>query len=230
MDRGALHSLIFKGVDDHDRPDDGALQRADHFFRQDVTFVKSVPSLKELPTTTLPEMAFIGRSNVGKSSLINGIFGRRDLARTSNTPGRTQLLNFFNAHDRLMVVDLPGYGYAKAPKDLATSWNKLVRSYLRGRVQLRRVYILIDSRHGIKKLDDEMMDLLDESAVSYQVVLTKADKIGRDGLATVFGDTLQRIRPHVAAHPHVLASSAAKGWGVELVRWSMVHLLSAEGL
>ena len=157
-------------------PDEIAAGEA--MFARPWQFVKSVPSLEFLPDTDRPEMAFAGRSNVGKSSLINALVGHRGLARTSNTPGRTQELNFFEVpHASLFLVDMPGYGFAKAPKDKVDAWTQLVRDYLRGRPNLVRVFLLIDARHGIKSADEPIMDLLDEAAVSYQVVLTKIDKL-----------------------------------------------------
>lgn len=211
------------------RPHKGAWDFGGWLFAQEPTFLKSVPSIQELPLTDLPEIAFAGRSNVGKSSLINGLFNRHDMARTSNTPGRTQLLNFFNVIDRLMVVDLPGYGYAEAPKDNVASWNKLIRLYLRGRGQLRRVYLLIDSRHGIKKLDNEIMDMLDEGAVSYQIILTKADKISNHAFKSVLADTRAKLAGKIAAHPIVLGTSSEKKWGIDMTRWQLAMLSENAG-
>ena len=146
-------------------------------FNKRCDFVLSVANLNQLPHDDRVEIAFAGRSNVGKSSLINALFGQKKLAKTSATPGRTQQLNYFNLNDKLYVVDLPGYGFAKAPKDIVKSWQKLINTYLVGRASLRRVFLLIDSRHGVKKIDEEIMDMLDKAAVTYQIVLTKIDKI-----------------------------------------------------
>ena len=154
------------------------------------TFVLGVASLNQLPPDDqMEEIAFAGRSNVGKSSLINALTGRKGLAKTSNTPGRTQQLNYFNLADKLFLVDLPGYGFAKAPENLVKQWQKMIFAYLQGRVNLKRVFLLIDSRHGIKKVDREIMEMLDKAAVTYQIILTKSDKISAAALAKVFRET-----------------------------------------
>ena len=190
-------------------------------------FIRGVPAMKFLPPEGPPEIAFAGRSNVGKSSLINALVGHKGLARTSNTPGRTQELNYFvpdgfsGAADDLppmALVDMPGYGYAQAPKEQVDAWTKLVFDYLRGRSTLKRVYVLIDSRHGIKKNDDEVFSLLDKAAVSYQVVLTKTDKIKEAGVPRLVAETLQKIAKHPAAYPEVLATSSEKGRGLDELR------------
>jgi GTP-binding protein len=190
-------------------------------------FLAEVPTLAALPPAGPPEVAFAGRSNVGKSSLINALVGQAGLARTSNTPGRTQALVFFvpeppagaeRKPPRLVLVDMPGYGYAKAPKDKIAAWTELVRAYLRGRPGLRRVFLLVDARHGLKPADETVMRLLDEAAVSYQLVLTKADKVKPDALTALVAATAETIRPRPAAHPEVLVTSAAEGHGLDALR------------
>lgn len=198
-----------------DRPAADASE-GDRLFGRPWVFVKSAPSLDVLPPLgAATEIAFAGRSNVGKSSLINALVRRDGLARTSNTPGRTQELNFFESPGiDLFLVDMPGYGFAKAPKDKVEAWTRLVRAYLRGRPALVRVFLLIDARHGIKPPDIEVMRLMDEAAVSYQVVLTKADKIGAQQLAARVAETEQQLLAHAAAYPALLVTSSAKKTGV----------------
>ena len=172
-------------------------------------------------------MAFAGRSNVGKSSLINALTGRKGLARTSSTPGRTQMLNFFGAPDTdLTIVDMPGYGYAQAPKELVDAWTALVFAYLRGRPTLRRVFLLIDSRHGIKANDLEAMALLDKAAVIYQVVLTKSDKIKPGQLDRLMEETAKTLSKRPAAFPEILATSSEKGKGLDELRAEIFRLTS----
>ncbi len=180
------------------------------FFNKKCTFMLSVANLKQLPNGDRSEVAFAGRSNVGKSSLINALFGQKKLAKTSSTPGRTQQLNYFNLDDKLYLVDLPGYGFAKAPKDIVRNWQQLINSYLVGRPNLRRVFLLIDSRHGIKKIDSEIMDMLDKAAVTYQIVLTKVDKISAAALDKIVEETQQQLKEHTAAHVSVLKTSSEK--------------------
>ena len=195
-------------------------ERARRLFSGPVTFLLSAPALKFLPEPTLPEIAFAGRSNVGKSSLLNAITGRKSLARASVTPGRTQELNFFEigtpAHFRL--VDMPGYGFAKAPPAVAEQWRRLVRDFLRGRVVLKRLLLLIDARHGVKPPDAEMMTMLDEAALSYRVVLTKADKVKPSELAETLARVLAVARTRTAAYPEVLVTSAETGAGIAALR------------
>lgn len=166
----------------------------------------------------MAEIAFAGRSNVGKSSLINALTGRNSLARTSNTPGRTQQINFFDLGERLIIGDLPGHGYAKAPKDLVAKWHRLINNYLKGRQQLRRVMFLVDARHGLKSVDNEVMSMLDKAAVPYQIILTKIDKIAAGKLDALKEETLNALKKRAAAHPVIMATSSAKNIGIEEVR------------
>lgn len=206
--------------------DDRTLEEAARkLFSGPVTFLKSAPELKFLPDPTVPEIAFAGRSNVGKSSLLNRLTNRNGLARTSNTPGRTQELNFFEvgAPMQLRLVDMPGYGFARAPKDMARRWRYLVNDYLRGRQVLKRTLLLIDSRHGLKDVDREVMKMLDDAAVSYHVVLTKADKIKPTELDAVAEATAEETRTHPAAHPEIIATSSEKGTGMDRLRTAVLE-------
>ena len=187
-------------------------------FARHIEFMLSVVDLKGLPPSDLPEVCFAGRSNVGKSSLINALTNQNGLARASNTPGRTRELNYFNADDRLRLVDLPGYGYARASKTDIARWTKLTRAFLAGRAALRRVFLLIDSRHGLKPGDLDIMAMLDETAVTYQIVLTKSDKIKVGELAKVEEKTLKAIAKRPAAHPELLYTSSVKKPGLDMVR------------
>jgi GTP-binding protein len=199
--------------------------RAVQLFRQESEFVKGVVDVAGLPSDNLPEVAFAGRSNVGKSSLLNALLGRSGLARTSNTPGRTRELNYFRLGEGLYVVDMPGYGYAKASKTLVRDWNHLIRDYLRGRTQLKRVFLLIDSRHGVKENDKETMTLMDKSAVSYQLVLTKTDKLKPREVEAVIAGTLEQAGKHGAAYPEVVVTSAEKRQGIEELRQAVARSL-----
>ncbi|WP_300974069.1 ribosome biogenesis GTP-binding protein YihA/YsxC [Sphingomonas sp. LHG3406-1] len=200
--------------------EDDIEERARKLFAGPVEFLKSAPGLEFLPDGRAPEIAFAGRSNVGKSSLLNAITGRNKLARTSNTPGRTQELNFFDVGDplTLRLVDMPGYGFAEAPKDMVKRWRFLVNDYLRGRAVLKRAIVLIDSRHGVKPVDREIMEMLDSAAVGYRLVLTKADKIKASELAAVRAATEAEARKHPAAFPELIATSSEKGMGIAEVR------------
>lgn len=205
-------------------PDDERLEIGRLLFARPVTFMLSAVSLETLPPASLPEICFAGRSNVGKSSLINALTGQNRLARASNTPGRTRELNYFNADDRLHIVDLPGYGYARASKTDIARWTKLTRQFLAGRAPLRRVFLLIDSRHGLKSGDMEIMDMLDETAVPYQIILTKADKIKPPELARVKTKTQAAIARRPAAFPDIISTSAAKKTGLEQLRAEIAGL------
>ena len=196
------------------------IEAARRLFAGPIAFLKSAPDLKFLPDPDVPEVAFAGRSNVGKSSLLNMLTGRTGLARTSNTPGRTQELNLFDVGEPLVMrlVDMPGYGFAEAPKDVVRKWKFLVNDYLRGRPNLKRVLLLIDSRHGLKPVDREVMALMDKAAVSYQLVLTKTDKPKATELAATLARVEADARTHPAAYPEILTTSAAKDGGVEKLR------------
>jgi GTP-binding protein len=198
-------------------------------FARPWTFVRGMAAVDDLPPVAgTIEIAFAGRSNVGKSSLINALTGQGSLARTSNTPGRTQELNLFRPEREagVLMVDMPGYGYAEAPKEKVDVWNQLIRDYLRGRPNLARVYVLVDARHGIKKNDEEVLSLLDKAAVSYQLVLTKIDKVKPGGLEAVTAKVAEAIRKRPAAHPDVIATSAEKGTGIDLLREAIARLLA----
>ncbi|MBQ8464402.1 MAG: YihA family ribosome biogenesis GTP-binding protein [Alphaproteobacteria bacterium] len=197
----------------------------ERLFKAQTSFMLGVANLNQLPLTTLNEVAFAGRSNVGKSSLINAVTGQKGLAKTSNTPGRTQQLNYFNADDKIILVDLPGYGYAQAPENMVKQWQKMIFAYLQGRVNLKRVFVLIDSRHGIKKVDEEIMNLLDKAAVTYQIILTKTDKTPSSALAKVLAATELKIEKKAAAYIRVLTTSSEKNIGIEEVRAEIASLI-----
>jgi GTP-binding protein len=216
-----------------DKPNEfseAALEKGRLLFAKGWDFLLGVPSMKFMPPEGPSEIAFAGRSNVGKSSLINALVNQKGLARTSNTPGRTQELNYFIPKDSgevplSAIVDMPGYGYAKAPKAQVDAWTRLVFSYLRGRTTLRRVFVLIDARHGIKKNDEEVFRMLDKAACSYQIVLTKADKIKLAALEKVQVETLARLSKHPAAYPEVLTTSSEKGQGMAELRAVIASVL-----
>jgi len=207
--------------------DEDAIEAARKTFAGPVAFLKSAPALEHLPDPVVPEIAFAGRSNVGKSSLLNKLTNRNALARTSNTPGRTQELNFFDVGEPLAfrLVDMPGYGFAKAPKDVVRKWRYLVNDFLRGRQALKRALVLIDARHGIKDVDREIMDMLDKAAVSYRLVLTKADKIKPTELEKVAAETAEEARKRPAAHPDILSTSSETGLGMPELRAAVIEAL-----
>jgi len=181
-------------------------------------FVKGVVAMDGMPPGDKIEVCFAGRSNVGKSTLINAVTGRKALARASNTPGRTQEINFFTIADSHYLVDLPGYGFANAPVKVVEKWQRLLKAYLSGRANLRRAFVLIDSRHGVKAVDEEIMDLLDRSAVPFQVVLTKADKIKQAEMQDILAQVRGALAKHPAAYPEIVATSSEKGVGIPTLR------------
>jgi GTP-binding protein len=204
---------------------DGDLaERARKLFAGPITFLKSAPGLQFLPDAVVPEVAFAGRSNVGKSSLLNGLTNRKSLARTSNTPGRTQELNFFDIGEplKLRLVDMPGYGFAEAPKDMVKRWRHLINDYLRGRAALKRALVLIDSRHGVKPPDRDIMEMLDAAAVNYQLVLTKADKVKPTEVAATLEALAAEARKHSAAHPDIFTTSSETGSGIAELRTAVL--------
>lgn len=199
-------------------PDAAASEAGRKLFAGPVEFLKGVVAMSGLPPADRAEVCFAGRSNVGKSSLINALTGRKGLARASNTPGRTQEVNFFTLGDSHYLVDLPGYGYANAPIKVVEKWQRLLRDYLRGRATLRRAFMLIDARHGIKPVDDEIMSLLDSAAVTFQCVLTKADKVKAAERDKVLAQVRDRLATHPAAFPEIVLTSSEKGDGIAALR------------
>jgi len=200
-------------------------ERARKLFAGPIEFLKSAPELKFLPDADVPEIAFAGRSNVGKSSLLNALTNRKALARTSNTPGRTQELNFFNVGSPLQMrlVDMPGYGFAEAPKDMVKRWRFLVNDYLRGRAVLKRALVLIDSRHGLKDVDRDVMRMLDDAAVGYHLVLTKGDKVKPSALGAIYETTMVETAKHPAAHPTIFTTSSETGSGIAELRTAILE-------
>lgn len=218
------HGLTEKPVPDESGPDAETLESARKLFAQECQFVTGAADLGGLPEDKLPEIAFAGRSNVGKSSLVNALTGRKTLARTSNTPGRTRQINFFDLGGRLMLVDLPGYGYARAAKTEVAAWTRLIQNYLKGRVGLRRLCLLVDGRHGLKPTDEELMDLLENAAVPYRVVLTKCDKLKSAALAARVAEVEDALRKRTAALPQVLPTSSVKKRGIAELRADLAEL------
>lgn len=205
-------------------PDTSAREAGRLLFAGPVDFLKGVVAMAGLPPADRLEVCFAGRSNVGKSSLINALTGRKALARASNTPGRTQEINYFALGDLRYLVDLPGYGYAEAPVAIVEKWQRLLRSYLAGRPTLRRVFVLIDTRHGVKPVDEEILSLLDRSAVTFQAVLTKADKVSRAERDATLGQVRGALAKHPAAFPEIVMTSSEKGDGIETLRATIATL------
>jgi len=199
-------------------PDDITREAGRKMFAGETEFLKGVVAMNGLPDPDRPEVCFAGRSNVGKSSLINALTGRKGLARASNTPGRTQEINYFTVGESHFLVDLPGYGYANAPLAVVEKWQRLLKSYLRGRVTLRRAFVLVDARHGIKAVDEEIMALLSSSAVTFQCVLTKTDKLKKGDLDRVLTQVRERLNQHPSAYPELVITSSEKGDGIETLR------------
>lgn len=201
-----------------EEPDAQTTEKGRLLFAGETVFVKGVVAMSGLPDPDRMEVCFAGRSNVGKSSLINALTGTKALARASNTPGRTQEINFFTAGDDLYLVDLPGYGYANAPLQVVEKWQRLLKQYLGGRQTLRRAFVLVDARHGIKKVDDEIMSLLDSSAVTFQVILTKADKVKEAERTAIIEQVRGALAKHPAAYPEIVVTSSEKGLGIPTLR------------
>ncbi|MEO6224946.1 MAG: ribosome biogenesis GTP-binding protein YihA/YsxC [Sphingomicrobium sp.] len=204
--------------------DEDIAETARKLFAGPMTFLKSAPELQFLPDAIVPEIAFAGRSNVGKSSLLNALTNRKSLARTSNTPGRTQELNFFDVGDPLQIrlVDMPGYGFAEAPRDMVKRWRYLINDFLRGRTVLKRALVLVDSRHGLKDVDRDVMAMLDAAAVSYHLVLTKGDKVKAAALGSIYEATVAEAAKHPAAHPTIFMTSSETGNGIAELRTAIL--------
>ena len=217
-------------IDQDDELDAAAIESGRLLFAHECRFVAGAATTEIIPDPDRDEIAFAGRSNVGKSSLVNALTGRKTLARTSRTPGRTQQINFFLLDDRFYLVDLPGYGYARAPKEKIAAWTEVVNRYLRGRPTLRRLYLLIDARHGPKPPDRELMTMLDKAAVSYQIVLTKTDKARPAELERAVAATQKELSAHPAAHPFIIATSARTGAGVAEMRARIAALAELTGM
>lgn len=199
-------------------PDDTIVEKGRKMFAGETEFVKGVVAMDGMPDPDRPEVCFAGRSNVGKSSLINALTGRKGLARASNTPGRTQEINYFTVGESHFLVDLPGYGFANAPLPVVEKWQRLLKNYLRGRVTLRRAFVLVDARHGVKPVDEEIMSLLSSSAVTFQCVMTKTDKLKKGDLEKVLVQVREKLAKHPAAYPELVLTSSEKGEGIETLR------------
>lgn len=208
-----------------EEPDETTREKGRLLFAGETEFLKGVVAMSGLPPSDRIEVCFAGRSNVGKSSLINALTGRKGLARASNTPGRTQEINFFTAGAEHYLVDLPGYGYANAPVAVVEKWQKLLKQYLSGRQNLRRAFVLIDARHGIKKVDEEILSLLDSSAVTFQCVLTKSDKVKAADREKVLQQVREKLSKHPAAFPEIILTSSEKGDGIPTLRATIASLI-----
>ena len=206
-------------------PDTKTLETGRKLFASKTVFIKGVVAMSGLPLDDRIEVCFAGRSNVGKSSLINALTGHKALARTSNTPGRTQEINFFSQAEKYYLVDLPGYGYASAPLNIVEKWQRLLRQYVSGRQSLRRAFVLIDSRHGVKEVDKKLLSILDSSAVTFQAVLTKADKIKENERLQIIDHVSNALQSHPAAFPEILLTSSQKGWGIPTLRSAIATLI-----
>jgi GTP-binding protein len=206
-------------------PDGFSLEAGRKLFTRETDFLKGVVAMSGLPPDDRLEICFAGRSNVGKSTLINSVTGRKALARTSNTPGRTQEINFFTISDSHYLVDLPGYGYANAPLLIVEKWQRLLKQYLSGRQSLRRAFVLIDCRHGVKAVDEKILTLLDSSAVTFQVILTKADKVKETEREKIISQVREGLSNHPAAFPELILTSSEKGWGIETLRSVIASLV-----
>jgi GTP-binding protein len=206
-------------------PDGFSLEAGRKLFTRETDFLKGVVAMSGLPPDDRLEICFAGRSNVGKSTLMNAVTGRKALARTSNTPGRTQEINFFTISDSHYLVDLPGYGYANAPLLIVEKWQRLLKQYLSGRQSLRRAFVLIDCRHGVKAVDEKILTLLDSSAVTFQVILTKADKVKETEREKIISQVREALSNHPAAFPELILTSSEKGWGIETLRSVIASLV-----